>query len=471
MRLAIPELLLAFITVCAAFPKLGDVFEVDTRDPSVHLSSCLRRAKADDPESAIFDPDTAAEDDSHMLNKLWKQTHELNSHALDLMAPTKYDSDKETKKLMTAFFGIIENAVPGKGKEPARDKDGNVRKDKKGKSITLAEWEKSNGRSIDRYWYFYMSFGGEHGYMVLDKKQVQPISAEEHIPFPLDPQTKTPSYCMLKSVAGWTWDQESLPKGFEGWTGTDSWLRKRHVALCPHAFADHDRELDVNLSQQSIGKRLDDMRILAVAMYHEMFHMVYSDMEDESVIFPKRQPDGKPHPEFVHPQGQLFDQSADISSWPDQKTGFRTSGMNTCGGIQCMTLPMYTLASKETKDLKHMGELRNPESYAWFSLTLYLTNFATGALVASKENPHMCQTPADSRGCVADEIGQPVLRGGKACCLDRWLFPFQETRKQPAPFEKFRKLRFPLEVSKLIPTASRGGSRPLKSCEEPEKAQ
>lgn len=115
MRRIISVLLLLLVKAGDAMPKLGDVFQVDTRDPSVYFSSCLQRSKADDPSSTYFDPDAAADDVSHIINKSWKHANTLNSFILDQTTSDKYDADKEVKKLMTAFFGIIGNAVPGPG--------------------------------------------------------------------------------------------------------------------------------------------------------------------------------------------------------------------------------------------------------------------------------------------------------------------------------------------------------------------
>lgn len=95
----------------AVLHKLSDVFQVDMRDPSVHFSSCARAARG----SALFNPDSPTNDETHLLNKIWVQLYQMNTRVLELTEPDKYDSNVDTRKLMFSFFSIMANAKPAQG--------------------------------------------------------------------------------------------------------------------------------------------------------------------------------------------------------------------------------------------------------------------------------------------------------------------------------------------------------------------
>lgn len=46
----------------------------------------------------------------------------------------------------------------------------------------------------------------------------------------------------------------------------------------------------------------------------------------------------------------------------------------------CMTLAMYEHADIETRVLNQCGDSHNPESYAWFGLTMLMQNYGAGSV-------------------------------------------------------------------------------------------
>lgn len=67
----------------------------------------------------------------------------------------------------------------------------------------------------------------------------------------------------------------------------------------------------------------------------------------------------------------FWKRDADLRRWPAEKAGYRHFDEHrTWGALQSMSLAMFERARGETMDWKQSLPIRNPESYAWFALTL-----------------------------------------------------------------------------------------------------
>lgn len=162
--------------------------------------------------------------------------------------------------------------------------------------------------------------------MVFPKRDYPPQSPTQNYPFPFDPRTNEPSFCRETGADAWTWHEIVMPKEYEGQPGTDAWLWRPHVALCPVSFTQFQlRHHDLNLNEQPIGTRLDNMGITALTLYHELFHVVYGDMTDRTAWFTKWQRDGTPHVGFVPPSSCLSERTLTCPGGPTPKLAGETA--------------------------------------------------------------------------------------------------------------------------------------------------
>ncbi|KAF2173243.1 hypothetical protein M409DRAFT_49716 [Zasmidium cellare ATCC 36951] len=374
-------------------------------DPNVYPSSCLRQLDPNNPVSTIFDPDAGERDTRHALNKIWLHINQLNTGVIGQISDEAYEGNVDTRKLMAAFWAIYSRPQPAdtfrpqgvykaKLKEvrtryddlrkaiakvepdskkkpklfcdttyqvmqqanfPARDHRGREIRDRMtDQVITLREWETQHGRNFDNNWYFWFEFARERGYMVFQKSTWPPLDANRNYPWPLDPRTNQPSICQIRGVDGFTWTYDELPEDDDH--GTDAWIYKPHIALCPRSFQQSQyRSYDIKTAPQPEGTHLDTMGIVALTFYHELFHFTEPvDSVDVPTKFAKRNADGSRDPR-----------------WPAEKAGYRHFDEHrTWGALQRMSLAMFERARDETMDWKQSLPIRNPESYAWFALTL-----------------------------------------------------------------------------------------------------
>lgn len=98
------------------------------------------------------------------------------------------------------------------------------------------------------------------------------------------------------------------------------------------------------------------------------------DSDDVPVKFARTAADGTRDPMYVF----IHDLTAaqwmlTPHRWPRRKSAYvERNGIKTYGALRSMTLAMYEYAHLETMNLQQCLAIRNPETYAWFALTVLL---------------------------------------------------------------------------------------------------
>lgn len=100
---------LPFASCAEVFKRLGDILQVDTRDPAHHHSSCLRLLDPNDANSVLYDPHAHPADTKHLLNKIWFWINYMAITGYRGVTSAEYNSNFETRKLLWSFFGILED--------------------------------------------------------------------------------------------------------------------------------------------------------------------------------------------------------------------------------------------------------------------------------------------------------------------------------------------------------------------------
>ncbi|KAF2172822.1 hypothetical protein M409DRAFT_49348 [Zasmidium cellare ATCC 36951] len=397
---------LFFAIAIAANHRLTDIFNVDTRDPNVHLSSCSRRLNPSDPSTLIYDQNAPLGDRTYVLNRIWYWVEYIVDTAQVGLSRESYQNNEEVRKLLYVFFGVKpavqnsenESPEPGlntlhdqklrkvrdfyeavadvttkpqhdqqskprlfcdhtfadlqQGYESYLDKNGKpTRKPNSNDFYTLREWEQLHGRD---FWFN----------MVLADRCLGPAIPKndptEQIPFAIDPRTNKPNLCADPNYNAMTFalsdtNPPLLP-------GTEAWLLPAIVVLCPRSLSAY-RPYGPDLTQQPEGTHLDSMDTSPITLLHELFHLAVLAATDN-----------KPwHADIIDASLQTID-----PSWPSYKAGFdflrhaSPAQPHTYGALQSLTLALYELAYPETLDLHDLESLTSAENYAWFGLTLLL---------------------------------------------------------------------------------------------------
>ncbi|KAK4506898.1 hypothetical protein PRZ48_000631 [Zasmidium cellare] len=386
MRLITVILLSLLVGWCTgALPRLGEVFQVDMRDPDRHLSSCARRLDPNDPQSQLFDPNADPKDRTHILNAMWYWVNAMVHMANVDSQPDIYEVNWDVRKLLCSFFGIRQarrnqpqdpfephpatldgRKLEHTGTENALDRDGNaIKKENSNDYYTLREWEEKHGRNFDQSWYFWMDVDGDRGYLLETKED--PTSP---IPWPLDPRTNKPNYCLRPGAGGMTW---FLRQPRAGMPGTDAWMRHKHIVICPMVFR---KEHEPYLDPQPRGVHVDRLDVSARLFFHELVHLARPrESRDHKTWYPVYPDPRRPEPD---------------PRWPAYKIGFdqarryRPNTPNIVGAMQSMTLSMFEVAYPETTVWNALESIIDPEPYAWFALIMLMRrrtgqDWSTGA--------------------------------------------------------------------------------------------
>ncbi|CAK3953023.1 hypothetical protein DOTSEDRAFT_37590 [Lecanosticta acicola] len=181
-----------------------------------------------------------------------------------------------------------------------------------------------------------------------------------------------PTYCAEKDMNGWTVDAGDVTA----------------IVLCPNVFNKEVHD-NIQLSAQPLGTILDTMVTRSINLYHEMFHLAFPDspvMQSPDAI----QWLAKKGAGHKNKKG-----SAPLKSWPRQKSAWKLGKYNTDGAIMCMYLALHDMAEPVAAKADLEG-IKDPETYAWFGLALYMTtegrdhqDWSTGACRDHGSPPRM----------------------------------------------------------------------------------
>lgn len=151
------------------------------------------------------------------------------------------------------------------------------------------------------HWFFWYEFKGDRGYIVLEKSGYPEIPNTGR-PFPLDARTGQPSYC-ADNTAHKMLATTLMPTGKpqpdsdnEGQsdkrTEEAAWHIGDHIILCPRSFERGAAALAAH--PPAPFTHLNDLEIVAMTLYHEIFHIVDADNDDQKRRGPKHDDDGHP---------------------------------------------------------------------------------------------------------------------------------------------------------------------------------
>ncbi|GIZ36643.1 hypothetical protein CKM354_000011200 [Cercospora kikuchii] len=357
-----------------------------------------------------------------LLDDMFEEMQQFSSKAVEELKQEPKSSSDEVQKLLRAFFAvnlndngddegrkdldlakvnqiqkwfkdvddeINQNIVPDERNflycdstfmeyhamthKPALDGDGKP-KLRNDQQITIQEYlspaptkkgQKPKLIDPNQSWPFYLSpLPGLGGYLELQKSAYKTL-------FPNDPQGGGPTYCAQKDYLGWTlhdgveYRQGTAPKTGYAWGGSI-------VVLCPALFESKAALDKVDLTEQKVGTQLDTLSTKALTWYHEMFHIAFPDMMVGNARV-EQAPDARRR---VAMKERRKENGVTVQkpspSWPQEKKGWVERATNTDGGIDCMYLGLWDAAAP-LEPLENQASVKNPESYAWFGLALYLT--------------------------------------------------------------------------------------------------
>ncbi|KAK4618344.1 hypothetical protein CLAFUW4_11883 [Fulvia fulva] len=360
--------------------KLGDIFDVlvdNSRD------SCAK----------YYDPKAEPGKSEKHLNQYWDQVYTFTTSA-EAAVEDKYTSNAEKRKLMQLYFGIemSEKGVATKGIESLAF--GKVQGDKKprlacGSSFQIFQesndpMKDENGEDTKPNIYRFMQDQGLqwHDYWVhwdkLDKSyNVMPRREDEKeawggdpdaVPYPPDPDDETLFHiCNHPEVSA-----QTLGAGDPLPTSASEWQKRTHrkrglVILCPETFQAMPDAVPPITKQKldtgahAVGTELATMGTNALALYHELFHLV---MEGQVISDKARLTEDFP------PYGADVDQNMRLpKGFPAKKDTFISQPGSALGPIQCGYIALFDKAEPRAAKLEDYFSTMSPEHYAWFGLT------------------------------------------------------------------------------------------------------
>ncbi|KAF7192161.1 hypothetical protein HII31_06547 [Pseudocercospora fuligena] len=405
-------LILSTLAYSASFAnallRIGDVFDIQ---PGSRIDGgCAAFYARGDPNS--------------YMNLWWSQILSMHAQAIASLTAEEYERSVRTQKLLAAMFGIQARVdsqgwsrdpdpntidgyrlwkvrkhfsimwdfmnTPGDARykaklfcegsywhqqfenSPIYDAFGNkVLRDRNDPSKgfrTLGEQERMHGRgaNLDLYWYFHSSTHTEyptpegattdHKYMIWQRAGA--TNPDARSPWPVDEKTGSTHPCK--------WDIDPLGMvadgGFLNIGAPYPEGSYAHLILCTRSPMFSSGRDYFDLSPQPVGKRLADMEINSMTLYHEVVHLALGTRNSRDAILRRPKLD---HNGVVHPQ------------WPWNVNSWENTGRIALAGNEMLHVALYDRAINDygsERQWDNLEALGNPESIVWYSYANYLLN-------------------------------------------------------------------------------------------------